>query len=396
MIRKRIALLGATGSIGTQVLEVVRLHANRFDVQVLTAGTNVDLLARQAMEFRPRAVVIADESRFHQLKAALAGTSIAVHAGISALEEVVQYDDVDLVVSALVGAVGLRSTVMAIQAGKDVALANKETLVVGGQLVMDLVRRHGVNLLPVDSEHSAIFQCLVGEDQNPIEKIYLTASGGPFRGKDRTALSGVTAEQALRHPNWVMGAKITIDSATLMNKGLEVIEAKWLFGLEARQIDVVVHPQSIVHSLVQFEDGSMKAQLGLPDMKLPIQYALMYPGRPKNAFKRFDFRNFPTLDFEQPDTATFSNLALAYQALDAGGNMPCALNAANEVVVAAFLKNEVGFLQMSDIIADTMSLVEHRDAPSLDDCLATDRRSREIASELVTKSKNVYHNSKVS
>lgn len=336
MIKKRIALLGATGSIGTQVLEVVRLHADRFDIQVLTAGTNVDLLAQQALEFRPRAVVIADESCFQALKAALSGTGISVHAGVAALEEVVQRDDIDLVVSALVGAVGLRSTVTAIQAGKDVALANKETLVVGGQLVMDLVRQHGVNLLPVDSEHSAIFQCLVGEDQNPIEKIYLTASGGPFRGKNRAHLAGVTAEQALRHPNWVMGAKITIDSATLMNKGLEVIEAKWLFDLAARQIDVVVHPQSIIHSLVQFEDGSMKAQLGLPDMKLPIQYALMYPERAKNGLKRFDFMDFPALNFERPDIETFRNLALAYHALEAGGNMPCVLNAANEVVVAAF------------------------------------------------------------
>ena len=391
METKKIALLGATGSIGTQALEVVRAHPGRFEVQVLTAATNAKLLIAQALEFCPKAVVIGDEDRYQEVKAALSGTRTTVLTGGAALEDVVQYDGIDLVICALVGSVGLRPTVAAIKAGKDVALANKETLVVAGQLVMDLVRKHGVRLLPIDSEHSAIFQCLVGEHQNPIEKIYLTASGGPFRGRSREYLTTVGREQALRHPNWVMGAKITIDSATLMNKGLEVIEAKWLFGLQTRQIDVVIHPQSIIHSLVQFEDGSIKAQLGLPDMKLPIQYALTYPDRVENRLKRFNFLDFPELTFEKPDTDTFRNLALAYQALEAGGNMPCILNAANEVVVAAFLKGEVGFLQMSDIIEETMFTVTHMVAPSMDDCMETDQRSREVAGELVTKSKKIDH-----
>lgn len=389
--KKQIVLLGATGSIGTQALDVVRAHPERFVVQVLTAGTNTDLLIRQALEFRPRAVVIADESKYTTVKTALTGTPTLVLAGADALEEVVQYKEVDLVLSAMVGAAGLRPTIAAIQAGKDIALANKETLVVAGQLVMDLARKHGVSLLPVDSEHSAIFQCMAGEQQNRIEKIYLTASGGPFRGKSREYLTTVGHEQALRHPNWVMGAKITIDSATLMNKGLEVIEAKWLFGLQGRQIDVIVHPQSIIHSLVQFTDGSMKAQLGLPDMKLPIQYALTYPDRVENTLRRFNFMDFPELTFEQADTGTFRNLALAYRAMDIGGNMPCILNAANEVVVAAFLKGKVGFLQMSDIIEETMQLAEHLAVPLLEDYLETDRKSRLIAEELVTKTKKVYH-----
>ena len=381
--------MGATGSIGTQTLEVVRAHPDRFEMQVLTAATNAGLLIQQALEFRPQAVVITDEGKYREVKAALSGTSIMVLTGTAALEEVVQYDEISLVVSALVGSVGLRPTVAAIKAGKDVALANKETLVVGGQLVMDLVHKHGVNLLPVDSEHSAIYQCLAGENGNPIERIYLTASGGPFRGKDRAYLATVNTKQALCHPNWVMGAKITIDSASLMNKGLEVIEAKWLFGLEARQIDVVVHPQSAVHSLVQFEDGSIKAQLGPADMRLPIQYALTYPGRIPNGFRRFNFMDFPALTFEQPDTETFRNLALAYRALELGGSMPCILNAANEVVVAAFLNGEVGFLQMSDIIEETMSAVRHVAAPSLDDYLEADQQSRVIAAALVTKN-NTY------
>ncbi|GGG86024.1 1-deoxy-D-xylulose 5-phosphate reductoisomerase [Parapedobacter pyrenivorans] len=387
MIKRKIVLLGATGSIGTQALEVVRAHPNRFEMQVLTAATNAELLIQQALEFRPQAVVITDEGKYAEVKAALTGTSIEVLAGSAALEEVVQYDGVGLVISALVGSAGLRPTIAAIKAGKDIALANKETLVVGGQLVMELVSKHGVNLLPVDSEHSAIFQCLVGESNNPIERVYLTASGGPFRGKDRAYLASVSHEQALCHPNWVMGAKITIDSATLMNKGLEVIEAKWLFGLEARQIDVVVHPQSAVHSLVQFEDGSIKAQLGPADMRLPIQYALTYPNRVGNNFKRFNFADFPSLTFEQPDTDTFRNLALAYRALELGGNVPCILNAANEEVVAAFLKGGVGFLQMSDIIEETMATVGHIAKPSLDDYLRTDRESRAIAKALVIKNK---------
>jgi 1-deoxy-D-xylulose-5-phosphate reductoisomerase len=387
LIKKKIVLLGATGSIGTQALEVVRAHPDRFEMQVLTAGTNAELLIQQALEFRPQAVVITDEGKYSEVKAGLTGASIKVLAGAAALEEVVQYDGVDLVISALVGSVGLRPTVAAIKAGKDIALANKETLVVGGQLVMELADKHGVTLLPVDSEHSAIYQCLVGESDNPIERIYLTASGGPFRGKDRAYLATVSHKQALCHPNWVMGAKITIDSATLMNKGLEVIEAKWLFGVEARQIDVVVHPQSTVHSLVQFEDGSIKAQLGPADMRLPIQYALTYPQRIKNGFKRFNFMDFPALTFEQPDTDTFRNLALAYRALELGGNMPCILNAANEEVVAAFLKGRVGFLQMSDIIEETMSVVGHIGKPSLDDYLETDQGSRAVAKALVTKNK---------
>lgn len=382
--------MGSTGSIGTQALEVVRAHSDRFDVQVITAATNAELLIRQALEFHPEVVVIVDEGRYGEVKEALSGVSTRVMTGKTALEEVVAYPTVDLVINALVGSAGLRPTVAAIEAGKDVALANKETLVVAGELVMDLVQKNNVKLLPVDSEHSAIFQCLTGESDNPIEKIYLTASGGPFRGKSRESLASVGPEQALRHPNWVMGAKITVDSATLMNKGLEVIEAKWLFGLEMRQIDVVVHPQSIVHSLVQFEDGSIKAQLGLPDMKLPIQYALTYPFRIQSSLKRFDFMDFPTLTFEQADRDTFRNLALAYHALDARGNMPCVLNAANEVVVAAFLKSEVGFLQMSDIIAETMQTIPYQAAPSLDDYTETDRTSREVAKKLITKSKKVY------
>lgn len=383
--------MGATGSIGTQVLDVVRAHPDRFSVQVLTAATNARLLIAQALEFCPKAVVIADESKYDEVKEALSRTSTEVLAGAAALDEVVQYDDTDLVVSALVGSVGLRPTVAAIKAGKDVALANKETLVVAGQLVMELVRKHGIRLLPVDSEHSAIFQCMVGEQHNPIEKIYLTASGGPFRGRNPEYLATVGVEEALRHPNWVMGAKITIDSATLMNKGLEVIEAKWLFGLQARQIDVVVHPQSVVHSLVQFEDGSIKAQLGLPDMKLPIQYALTYPDRVQNRLERFNFMDFPELTFERPDTVTFRNLALAYRALEAGGNMPCILNASNEVVVAAFLRGEVGFLQMSDVIEEAMQRVAHIAIPTMDDCMETDLHSREVAMNIAAKHRKEYH-----
>lgn len=363
---------------------------------MLTAATNAELLIKQALEFRPKAVVIADESKYLAVKKALSATDIAVLAGATALEEVVQYEGITVVLSALVGAAGLKPTIAAIKAGKDIALANKETLVVGGQLIMELVHQHGVNLLPIDSEHSAIFQCLVGEDSASIDKIYLTASGGPFRGKSPSYLTTVTHEQALRHPNWVMGAKITVDSASLMNKGFEVIEAKWLFGLDARQIDVVVHPQSAVHSLVQFEDGSIKAQLGPADMRLPIQYALTYPNRAPNSFKRFNFGDFPALTFERPDTGTFRNLALAYRALDAGGNMPCTLNAANEVVVAAFLKGQIGFLQMSDVIEATMAMVPHRMAATLDDYLETDSRSREVAHELVAKIKNININHSIS
>lgn len=384
-------ILGATGSIGTQALEVIRAHRDRYAVYALTGGSNAELLVRQALEFRPKVVVIGDIAKRDQVQTALAHADIAVHAGNEALEELVQHDEVNIVLSALVGSVGLRSTIAAIQAGKDVALANKETLVVAGALVMDLAFRKGVRILPVDSEHSAIFQCLEGEVGSGIEKVYLTASGGPFRGRDRRFLASVTAEQALQHPNWVMGAKITIDSASLMNKGLEVIEAKWLFDLQIEQIDVLVHPQSIIHSMVQFKDGSIKAQLGLPDMKLPIQYALNYPERLENRFKRLDFSEVSSLTFEPADRTVFHNLELAYRALGAGGNMPCILNAANEVVVSAFLKGTIGFLQMSEVIEETMLTVDRISKPSLAEYEATDAKSRIIASELVTKSRKVYH-----
>jgi 1-deoxy-D-xylulose-5-phosphate reductoisomerase len=381
---KSLALLGATGSIGTQTLEVVRQQPGRFRVAVLTAQRNVALLAAQAREFRPAVVVIGDESQYQLLKEALAAhPETEVLAGPAALAEVVTRPDVDVVLTALVGYAGLLPTVAAIRAGKDIALANKETLVVAGELITQLVRQQGVRLLPVDSEHSAIFQCLVGEEANPIEKIILTASGGPFRGRDRAALASVTKAQALKHPNWDMGAKITIDSASLMNKGLEVIEAKWLFGLTNEQIEVVVHPQSIVHSLVQFEDGSLKAQLGLPDMKLPIQYALGFPARLRNDFPRFSFLDYPTLTFEAPDTHTFRNLPLAFAAMRRGGNAPCILNAANEVAVAAFLREQVSFLGMADVVESCLERVSYLASPLLEDYVATDAETRRVAAELL-------------
>ena len=383
MSSKTIAIVGSTGSIGTQALEVVRQNAQRFSVALLSAQQNVDLLAAQALEFNPKQVIIGDERKLSELKARLSGTSILVSAGAAALVEAVTMPEIDLVLTALVGFAGLEPTLAAITAGKDIALANKETLVVAGDLVTRLAKQHGVQILPVDSEHSAIFQCLVGEQQ-PIEKLILTASGGPFRGKDASFLASVTPEQALKHPNWVMGAKITIDSASLMNKGLEVIEAKWLFDVAPEQIEVVVHPQSIVHSLVQFTDGSIKAQLGLPDMKLPIQYALGYPERIANTFKRFNFADYPTLNFEQADTSTFRNLGLAYDAIARGGNVPCILNAANEVVVAAFLAKRIGFLEMSDVLATCMDKIAYIQSPSLSDYLQTDTESRQLAERLVT------------
>lgn len=383
MSSKTIAIVGSTGSIGTQALEVVRQNAQRFSVALLSAQQNVDLLAAQALEFKPKQVIIGDESKLPELKARLSGTSIHVSSGAAALVEGVTLPEIDLVLTALVGFAGLEPTLAAITAGKDIALANKETLVVAGDLVTRLAKQHGVQILPVDSEHSAIFQCLVGEQQ-PIEKLILTASGGPFRGKNASFLSSVTTEQALKHPNWVMGAKITIDSASLMNKGLEVIEAKWLFDVTPEQIEVVVHPQSIVHSLVQFTDGSIKAQLGLPDMKLPIQYALGYPERIANTFKRFNFVDYPTLSFEQADTNTFRNLGLAYDAIARGGNVPCTLNAANEVVVAAFLDKRIGFLEMSDVIATCMDKIAYISSPTLHDYLQTDTESRQLAERLVT------------
>lgn len=383
--KKRVALLGSTGSIGVQTLEVVRSHAQRFEVEVLTAHNNADLLIQQALEFVPNAVVIGNEAKYLLVKEALEPKGIKVYTGDRALAQVVEMDTIDVVLTALVGYAGLIPTIHAIEAGKNIALANKETLVVAGELITQLARRKGVNIYPVDSEHSAIFQCLLGEFHNPIEKLILTASGGPFRGKNRDFLKSVTKEQALKHPNWDMGAKITIDSASLMNKGLEVIEAKWLFGVTSSQIEVVVHPQSIVHSLVQFEDGSIKAQLGLPDMRIPIQFALTYPDRYPSDFPRFDFAQYSTLNFENPDRETFRNLQLAYDALEKGGNAACVLNAANEVVVDAFLKDRVGFLEMSDIINETLNAVDFVKQPSLEDFIETDKKTRVIAIELINK-----------
>ena len=381
MTKKRIAILGSTGSIGTQALGVVLEQKDRFEVEVLTAHRNADLLIEQAIAHQPNVVVIGEESLYDKVYAALDAHHIKVYAGAEALSQVVQMETVDLVLTALVGYAGLIPTLAAIDAGKNIALANKETLVVAGQLVTQRAKAKGINIYPVDSEHSAIFQCLVGEFHNPIEKIVLTASGGPFRGMNCEALLNVTKKAALKHPNWDMGAKITIDSASMMNKGLEVIEAKWLFGLKQDQIEVIVHPQSIVHSLVQFKDGSMKAQLGLPDMKLPIQYALAYPDRLPNTFERFNFMDYPSLTFEQPDVKSFRNLQLAYDALEKGGNAPCVLNAANEVVVDAFLKDKVGFLQMSDTIADTLQKCTFVKNPSLEDYIASDAEARRITKD---------------
>lgn len=380
---KKIAILGSTGSIGTQALEVVTTHPQDFKVVSLTAQNSAELLIQQAQQFLPELVVIGNEKLYPEVKAALAHLPIRIAAGEAALSEAVALPQIDLVLTALVGYAGLKPTIAAIQAGKDIALANKETLVVAGELVMQLAQQHQVKILPVDSEHSAIFQCLVGEEQNPIEKILLTASGGPFRGKKRDFLANVTKEQALKHPNWNMGAKITIDSASLMNKGLEAIEAKWLFNLKKEQIEVVVHPQSIIHSMVQFEDGSIKAQLGLPDMKLPIQYAMAYPQRLKNNFERFNFVNYPQLTFEQPDLHTFRNLAFALEALDKCGNLPCIVNAANEVAVAAFLADKVKFLEMSDVIEKCMQKVAYIQQPSYDDYVQTDTETRKIAASFL-------------
>ncbi|MET0571701.1 MAG: 1-deoxy-D-xylulose-5-phosphate reductoisomerase [Pedobacter agri] len=384
---KNITILGSTGSIGTQALEVVRDNPAIFKVSVLSALKKSELLIQQAKEFKPETVVICDETQYRYVKDALSSFDIQVLAGEAALTEVAAYPQSDIVLTALMGSVGLKPTIAAIKAGKNIALANKETLVVAGEYITELARQHQVKILPVDSEHSAIFQCLVGEEQNEIEKIYLTASGGPFLSKDKSFLASVKKEQALKHPNWVMGAKITIDSASLMNKGLEVIEAKWLFDLNVDQIDVIVHPQSIIHSIVQFTDGSMKAQMGVPDMKLPIQYALNYPDRLKNDFKRFNFLDYPTFSFQQADLDTFKNLDLAFQSLRKGGNMPCILNAANEVVVEAFLKDKIGFLQMSDVIEQCMEEISFIEKPQLTDYLETDKHSRILAGELVTKSK---------
>ena len=376
-----IAILGSTGSIGTQALDVVRDQCDALHVEVLSAHSNADLLIAQAKEFKPNAVVIGDDGKWKQVNDALFDDGIKVYSGAEALEQVVEVDGIDMVLTAMVGAAGLKPTLRAIDAGKHIALANKETLVVAGELVMKAARNKGVDIHPVDSEHSAIYQCLAGEFHNPIEKVILTASGGPFRGRTLDSLLGVTKADALKHPNWDMGAKITIDSASLMNKGLEVIEAKWLFDVTPDQIDVVVHPQSIVHSCVQFDDGSIKAQLGLPDMKLPIQYALTYPRRLNNDFPRFNFMDHPSLTFEQPDVKTFRNLGLAFDALRAGGNAPAILNAANEIAVARFLRDEIEFLDLPRVVEHALGKVSHQTKPSLDDLIASDQEARRVAEE---------------
>ncbi len=382
-MKKRIAILGSTGSIGTQALEVIEQNPEKFEVEILTANNNVNLLVQQAKKYHPNAVVIANSEKYKLVSEALAKEPVKVFAGTDALNQVVQMESVDLVLTAMVGYSGLIPTYHAANAGKNIALANKETLVVAGEIITQIAHEKKLEILPVDSEHSAIFQCLAGEFMNPIEKIYITCSGGPFRGMSEKGLRNVTVSDALAHPNWEMGSKITIDSATLMNKGFEVIEAHWLFGLQSSKIDVIVHPQSIVHSLVQFEDGSIKAQLGLPDMKLPIQYALGFPNRITNNFPRFNFLDYPTLDFEPPNTKIFRNLALSYTALEAGGNVPCVLNAANEVVVEAFLNKKIGFLQMSEVIETTMQKVSFVGKPGLDDLIQTNAEARRVTELLI-------------
>lgn len=385
-MKKRIAILGSTGSIGTQSLEVIEQNPEKFEVEVITANNNVDLLIQQAKKYQPNVVVIANEAKYRYVSDALRNEPVKVFAGAEALNQVVQMDSVDQVITAMVGYSGLIPTYHAVKAGKNIALANKETLVVAGGIITKMAHEKQVEILPVDSEHSAIFQCLVGEFMNPVEKIYLTCSGGPFRGKSEEELKNVRVEDALAHPNWDMGAKITIDSATLMNKGFEMIEAHWLFGLPSSKIEVVVHPQSIIHSIVQFEDGSMKAQMGLPDMKLPIQYAIGFPYRIKSNFPRFNFLDYPRLDFEPPNTKKFRNLALAFEALDWGGNMPCILNAANEVVVEAFLNKKITFMQMPEIIEKAMEKITHIKEPGLDDLIQTNTETRKIA-QLITENR---------
>ncbi len=381
--RRGLAILGSTGSIGTQALDVLSEQEDHFSLELLTAGNNSKLLIEQAKKYKPNAVVIGNEDKYKEVSDALWEDEIKVFAGADALEQCVEMEDIDMVLTGLVGFAGLRPTMKAITAGKQIALANKETLVVAGELVTKAASESGVNIYPVDSEHSAIFQCLAGEFHNKIEKIYLTASGGPFRGRSRATLADVTKAQALKHPNWDMGAKITIDSATMMNKGLEVIEAKWLFNLKPEQIDVIVHPQSIIHSAVQFEDGSMKAQMGLPDMKLPIQYALAYPNRLSANFPRFNFMDYPSLTFEAPDTETFGNLALAFKAMEEGGSMPCVLNAANEVAVDAFLNDKIKFLQIQAVIEETMQKTKKVEHPSVDEYIEIDREARATTRELI-------------
>ena len=382
MKKRQLAILGSTGSIGTQALEVVSEHSDLFEVYALTANNQVDLLINQARKYMPEVVVIANERKYPELKEALEDLPIKVWAGADAIAQMVQSEPIDMVLTAMVGYSGLRPTISAIKAGKAIALANKETLVVAGELIMKLAAEHKVPILPVDSEHSAIFQCLTGAYDNPIEKILLTASGGPFRRKTLEELATVTKAQALRHPNWTMGAKITIDSASMMNKGFEMIEAKWLFDVTPDQVQVVVHPQSVIHSMVQFEDGAVIAQLGIPDMKLPIAYAFSFPTRMRSMAPRLDFNQYSTLTFEEPDMERFRNSAFAFEAARQGGNMPCILNAANEVVVAAFLQDRIGFLQMSDVIEQTMRKASFIVNPSYEDYVATDTEARRLAAEL--------------
>lgn len=381
-MKRQLALLGSTGSIGTQALEVVSEHSDLFEVYALTANNQVDVLINQARKYMPEVVVIANEQKYPELKEALEDLPIKVWAGSEAIAQVVQMEPIDMVLTAMVGYSGLKPTIAAIKAGKAIALANKETLVVAGELIMGLAREYNVAVLPVDSEHSAIFQCLTGGCGNPVEKILLTASGGPFRTKTRGELATVTKAQALKHPNWTMGAKITIDSASMMNKGFEMIEAKWLFSVTPDQIQILIHPQSVIHSMVQFEDGAVIAQLGIPDMKLPIAYAFSYPVRMKSSAPRLDFTQYATLTFEEPDMTRFRNLAFAFDAVRKGGNLPCILNAANEVVVAAFLQDKIGFLQMSDVIERTMQKTSFVASPSYEDYVATDTEARRIATGL--------------
>lgn len=380
---KNIAILGSTGSIGTQALEVIEAHPKLFQVELLTCHRNADLIVAQAKKFNPNVVIVTDEAIYKKVFNALDPLKIKVYAGIGAINDAVQMNTVDMVLTALVGIAGLIPTIKAIEAKKPIALANKETLVVAGEIIMKLAETYGVPIFPVDSEHSAIFQCLVGESHNPLEKIILTASGGPFRGKNLDFLQSIKKEHALKHPNWVMGAKITIDSATLINKGLEVIEAKWLFGLRTEQIEVIVHPQSIIHSLVQFEDGSMKAQIGLPDMKLPIQYALSYPKRILSDYPRFSFTDYSNLTFEAPNIEVFKTLQLAYKVCASGGNHPCILNAANEIAVEAFLNDRIGFLQISEIIEKCLEKVSYLRTPNLEDLINTDIETRTKANEFI-------------
>ena len=382
-MKKRIAILGSTGSIGTQTLDVIEQNPDYFEVEVLTANSNTHLLIEQTRKFKPNTIVIANKNKYDELVDALDDFPVKIYAGSEAIAQVVEMDTIDIVLTAMVGYSGLLPTINAIKTGKTIALANKETLVVAGEMIQKLAFHHQTSIYPVDSEHSAIFQCLVGEGKNKIEKIYLTASGGPFRGKDFDYLEKVTKENALKHPNWEMGAKITIDSSTLMNKGFEAIEARWLFGLDPNQIEVVVHPQSVIHSAVQFEDGSIKAQMGLPDMKLPILYALGFPQRIKNDFPRFSFWDYPELNFEKPDLKNFKNLSLALEAMDKCGNMPCIVNAANEIAVEAFLKDKVGFCQMTDIIEHSMQEINFIKHPDLEQLIKTDEETRKFAQSLI-------------